>query len=246
MNFLLHRHLGARDLDSATAGVGAMLPDLWRMADRRVRPRTEAHAPVASLPLEALLLGVEHHVAADRWFHQSAVFIDGEEEATRRLGEAKLSARRSILFAHVLWELCLDGELVRREGRERIMTAIGDGVRDAGDAMRAAADVHHFTRVARMPEERLAFERRLDRICRELSAGPWIQSYGSGEGIAAIVGAMRRRVGLEPMGPDDLARLAEVARALLERAVDGVDRILATQVPIVASASASAKSRATL
>src|SRR5262245_14457660 len=37
VNFVLHHHLAARDLGSPAAGAGAMLPDLWRMADRRVR-----------------------------------------------------------------------------------------------------------------------------------------------------------------------------------------------------------------
>ena len=43
MNFLLHRHLAARALASSEAGHGAMLPDLWRMADRRVRADRRTH-----------------------------------------------------------------------------------------------------------------------------------------------------------------------------------------------------------
>jgi hypothetical protein len=205
-----------------------MLPDLWRMADRRVRPSTERLVDVAHAPLDSLLLGVDHHLAADRWFHQSAVFSEGEEEATRRLRGARLSARRAVLFAHALWELCLDGELVRREGAARIMAAVRDGVREAGDALPAAADAHHFARVARTVGEREDFDRKLDRMCREMVGGPWVESYATGEGIAAIVNAMRRRVRLESMGADDLSRLAEVARELLEQASDAVDRILAT------------------
>ena len=33
MNFLLHRHLATEALASSGAGVGAMLPDLWRLVD---------------------------------------------------------------------------------------------------------------------------------------------------------------------------------------------------------------------
>src|SRR3954468_14876389 len=45
VNFLLHHHLAARDLGSPEAAVGAMLPDLWRMADRRVRAIRRLAAP---------------------------------------------------------------------------------------------------------------------------------------------------------------------------------------------------------
>jgi len=227
MNFLLHRHLAARDLGTSAAGVGAMLPDLWRMADRRVRPSALHRPEAVSPPLGALLSGVEHHVAADRWFHADTVFVDGEREATQLLREAKISARRTLLFAHILWELCLDGELVRREGFDRVVTAVREGMREAAPAVSESAELHHFSRVAREPDERLAFQRRMGRICGELTRGPWIEGYQTGEGIAARVQGVRARVGLEPMSSDDEARFADVARALLGRAVGPVERILA-------------------
>jgi hypothetical protein len=227
MNFLLHRHLGARDLGTPASGVGAMLPDLWRMADRRVRPGSfEAPAGVLR-PLGDLLSGVQHHLAADRWFHADAVFVDGEREATRLLRDAKISAPRTVLFAHVLWELCLDGELVRREGPGRVTAAVREGMDEARASLSESADLHHFSRFTRTPEERLAFETRLARICRELARGPWIEGYQTGEGVAARIQGVRQSVGLAPMSVEDEARLATVARALLGRAVSDVDRVLA-------------------
>lgn len=227
MNFLLHRHLGARDLGTLASGVGAMLPDLWRMADRRVRPGS-FEAPTAVLrPLGDILSGVHHHLAADRWFHADAIFVDGEREATRLLRDAKISAPRTVLFAHVLWELCLDGELVRREGAGRVTAAVREGMDEARASLSETAELHHFSRVARTPEERLAFETRLDRICRELARGPWIEGYQTGEGVAARIQGVRQSVGLPRMSVDDEARLAEVARALLGSAVCAVDRVLA-------------------
>jgi hypothetical protein len=235
MNFLLHRHLGARDLGSKVAGVGAMLPDLWRMADRRVRPSALLPSRVGGAPLDALLAGIEHHLAADRWFHADSVFVDGEREAIERLRDARISARRTVLFAHILWELCLDGELVRREGCDRVVTALREGIQDAGAALSESAELHHFSRVMRTPDERAAFEGRFDRIGRELARGPWIEGYQTGEGIAARIQGVRTRVGLLPMDEDDEARFADVARTLLERAGAAVDRVLA--VPTFAAAT---------
>ncbi len=230
MNFLLHRHLGARDLGTTAAGVGAMLPDLWRMADRRVRPRAAREALPAtagSAPLVDLLLGIEHHVVADRWFHSDPVFVEGEREAVDRLRHAQITARRTTLFAHVLWELCLDGELLRREGLDRITRELQGGLECTQAALAASAEIHHFSRVVRTGDERFRFERRLARICLELASGSWIDGYQTGEGIAARLQGLRSRLGLDAMSPDDASRLAAVADALLVRAADALDRILA-------------------
>jgi acyl carrier protein phosphodiesterase len=225
MNFLLHRHLAARDIGHDAAGAGAMLPDLWRMADRRVRPALEASFEAPGT-LAHVLAGVLHHVRADHWFHRDAVFVDGEREATARLKEAKLEARRSVLFGHVLWELCLDGELVRREG-VAVRDRVEDGFHLADRALDQAAELHHFSRVPRTPEERATFTRRMQRIVRELSQGEWIPGYADDEGIAERLQGVRRRLGLALMGPADVGRLTEVARLLRASASDAVTRILA-------------------
>src|SRR5205085_1200656 len=124
MNFLLHRHLAARDLGSPSAAHGAMLPDLWRIVDRRVRateaePRRDAIAGVRAGGgdrLAEVMAGIAHHLEADRWFHASAVFSVGERATAARFREAGFFAPRMGLLGHVAWELLLDGALVRRLG----------------------------------------------------------------------------------------------------------------------------------
>jgi hypothetical protein len=227
VNFVLHLHLAARDLASPAAGAGAMLPDLWRMADRRVRAQRlrplESRDPSA---LDAALAGIEHHLEVDRWFHTDLVFSDGEREAARLLQEAHVKAPRIGLFAHVLWEVCLDGALVRREGLERMLDLLRRGVAELGpDALERAADLHHFGRVAREASERATFEARLTRILAELERGPWIEGYQHGPGIAARISGVRRGVGLPPLGDEDAERLAAVAEALLSRAPPVLARI---------------------
>jgi chromosome condensin MukBEF complex kleisin-like MukF subunit len=229
MNFLLHRHLGARDLGSAAAGVGAMLPDLWRMADRHVRPAASAvdEGPSDGV-LADVLAGVQHHLVADRWFHRDRVFVDGEREATQRLRDARLGARRSVLLGHVLWELCLDGELVRREGAEQLKAALRSGVDSAGPRLSLAVETHHFARAGRSLDERRAFDDRLARIVDALLRGPWIDGYAAADGVAARIQGVRTRLGLEPMDADDLARFAAVADALRASAALALDAILVT------------------
>jgi acyl carrier protein phosphodiesterase len=234
VNFLLHLHLAARDLGSPAAGAGAMLPDLWRMADRRVRARrvdTEALQEVDGEAhpeaLEEVLAGIDHHLAIDRWFHADPVFLDGEREAAAVLREARLAARRSPMLAHVLWELCLDGALLRREGTGTLLDQVRRGTAAVarGAGMRAA-ELHHFAHVAREESARAAFAARMDRILAELARGPWIEGYRSGAGIAARLQGVRVGVGLAPMDAADLERLAEIAEALLARAAGALGAAL--------------------
>ncbi|HVY48898.1 MAG TPA: hypothetical protein VHB21_23575, partial [Minicystis sp.] len=105
MNFLLHRHLAAAALGTPTAGLGAMLPDVWRMADRRARPSRDV-AATQDERVAALLAGIDHHLDADRRFHATEAFTRGERAVAEAVDRAAPSAPRVRLFAHVLWELC--------------------------------------------------------------------------------------------------------------------------------------------
>ncbi|MFT3769829.1 MAG: hypothetical protein QM820_30710 [Minicystis sp.] len=225
MNFVLHHHLAARDLGSSAAGAGAMLPDLWRMADRRVRPHAAAASDDEGTAI--VLAGVAHHVGVDRWFHADPVFTDGERDAAALLRGAEIAAPRTVMFAHVLWELCLDGALIRAVGFEAMMASLRAGITDvrAGSAARAA-ERHHFDRIARSPEDRAAFDGRMARILEAIARGPWVEGYQSGAGIAERVQGVRMRLGLAAMDDADLTRFAGVADRLLERAPEAVERIL--------------------
>jgi hypothetical protein len=205
-----------------------MLPDLWRIADRKVRALREPPDPGedAAPDVRSVLAGIAHHLDVDRWFHADRVFADGEKEAARLLHEARVSAPRSVLLAHVLWELCLDGALVRREGLATVLDLLHRGVvaLSPSVAERVAA-LHHFDRVARSDADRSLFAARLQHILAELERGPWIEGYQQGAGVAARLQGVRRSVGLLPMDQDDLARVADVAEALLARAPEIVLRI---------------------
>lgn len=237
MNFLLHRHLAHRasgsPIDERGAlieGVGAMLPDLWRMADRRVRT-----APVdvardllgeADEAARALLRGIEHHLEADLWFHDAPVFTEGERATIAALRSAEVKARKLTLFAHPLWEMCLDGALVRKLGEAAILRVTAEGFRLADTALRAAAHVHHFVHVKDSEAYRAEFERNLWGIANALATGPWIGAYARSEGLVRALTGMRRRFGLAPFEDDERGRLAAAIATLEPRADEAVEEIL--------------------
>jgi hypothetical protein len=231
VNFLLHHHLALRDLGSPEAAVGAMLPDLWRMADRRVRPAVTAIAADDAGPgLTRVLAGITHHVAADRWFHRDPVFLDGELRCVVRL-RSVADVPRIGLFAHVLWELCLDGALLDRVGLFPVLHALREGF-DAtlGASAERAVDLHHFDRVGRSLDDRATFAPRLGRLCAAIADGPWIDGYRSGEGLSYRIQGVRARLGMDPVPVEGHAHLAEACAELLEAAVPVVDRILVASI----------------
>jgi hypothetical protein len=228
VNFLLHRELAVRDTGSEIVGVGAMLPDLWRMADRRVRP---SRAPIEHTPGEAaeraMLVGIGHHVRADAWFHASPFFVEGERATLSALRGSGASAGRLALFAHVVWEMCLDGALVRRVGHEPLLASLRRGFEAAaGEPSARSVELHHFARVPRGPGEREAFDARMERIVVELSRGPWTQGYQHGDGLAERLGGVRVRLGLPPLSPEDRARIGDALDGLTDRADASVEGLL--------------------
>ncbi|WP_437818878.1 hypothetical protein [Sorangium sp. So ce1078] len=237
MNFLLHRHLAARDLGSVAAGAAAMLPDLWRMADRRVRPSRAPDRPDALPPcLAEVLAGIDHHVAVDRWFHAAPVFVEGERRLSEALRGAALGAPRLALFAHVLWEMCLDGALVRRIGLAPLLDDLRAGLTAiAGAPADSAASIHHFHRRAPSPAaslaDRPAFEARLRHICDELARGPWIAGYQHGAGLTLRLSGVRSRFGMPPFTPSQHAHLAALLDNLTAPADDALDDLLRTAPP---------------
>lgn len=228
MNFLLHRHLAARDLGTAAAGIGAMLPDLWRMVDRRVRPsRERIDRAAAPAEVSAVLSGIEHHLAADRWFHAAAVFEDGERITRERIQAARLDAPKVALFAHVTWEMCLDGALVRREGLDSTTASLRDGFAIVtGVPAGEAVVMHHFGRMMRSAAERAEFDAGMERLFAAIGRGPWIGSYRTGAGVAGRVEGMRVRLGLGTFTAADRGRLAEAIDDLAGPADAAVGEII--------------------
>jgi hypothetical protein len=219
VNFLLHRFLATRDLGSEIAGIGAMLPDLWRMVDRRVRPVSGATSSDAGDELSLILSGIEHHLDVDRWFHSAEGFVEGERTMSERLRASRVDAPKLGLFAHVAWELCLDGALLRREGFDETLQSLRDGFAAvAGPPVDRAVSLHHFDRIDRPIEERRRFDQALRGLFAELAQGRLIAGYRTGAGVARRIEGIRLRFGFPRFAEPDRQRLGEVFDAVASQA----------------------------
>jgi acyl carrier protein phosphodiesterase len=232
VNFLLHRHLAQLAHDSTLAGLGAMLPDLWRMADRRVRPASPIEDAWDALgegdhETHEVMRGIEHHLEVDLWFHEHDVFTTGEQRTAEALRGARTAAKKLVLFAHPLWEMCLDGALVRRLGGGPVRAAVAEAFTRGAPAARAAARAHSFARVKEDDRRLDAFEARMRWLGEELSSGPWIEGYARPDGLVRGLAGMRGRLGLPPFTDDERERLTEQVATLAAPADTALDEIFA-------------------
>lgn len=206
-----------------------MLPDLWRMADRRARVGgLAAGAPdMPDAGLRELRAGVEHHLEIDRWFHHTPELTEGERASAERLRTSRASAPRLGLFAHIVWEMALDGALVRRVGLAAMLELLRRGFQATEGARSPLARALGVTRLLTRPEELDAFDLRMQRIEREIAKGPWIQSYQDGPGLAVCLAGVRSRLGMPPFEQDDAARLGEALDEVASEAQGSLDALFA-------------------
>jgi hypothetical protein len=200
------------------------LPDVWRMADRRAHLRDAARMHQPDL-VRAVLDGVAHHVAADARFHAAPVFTIGEQTTRDALRNAS-NAPKLAIFAHITWELCLDGALVRRVGLEALLDAVRSSIR----AVRP--DAHHRAALASAPslgarsvEERDRFEARVDQILDAIALGPWVAGYATGAGIVERLEGVRGRLRLAPLPAVDRDSVGRALGGLAGRADEALDEI---------------------
>lgn len=237
MNFLLHHYFAARELGSEASGIGAMLPDLWRMADRRARPGPREGSPPegaiggrdAPSPLAEVLAGIEHHIEADRWFHGTPELTEGERACAERLRSAGASAPRLGLFAHIVWEMALDGALVRAQGLAVVLDRLRRGFEATAEARSRALEARGVSRIFGGSGDRALFEERMARLTREIARGPWIESYQSGAGLTACLAGVRSRLGMPPFVGEDPARLTEALEPMTEAASGALESLFASR-----------------
>lgn len=195
-----------------------MLPDLWRLAHRR--------AHVHRLPLEpalpALREGLAHHTLTDRWFHEADALHQGEQALLDAFAREQITAPKLRLFAHPLWEICLDGALVRTLGvtpcRQWLGLIFAEASSPRAMAQRAMASV--------LGPDGDAFLGRMEKIDKDLTHGPWLEAYTRGDGVAWCLDAMRLRSGLTRIDGDALGRLGRCIDALAPLADRSVEEIL--------------------
>jgi len=221
VNFLLHHHLALLDLGRPEAAAGAMLPDVWRMADRRARARRLESGADGGV-IASVSDGVAHHLAVDAWFHRAAVFADGETATREALRRAR-DAPKMGLFAHVAWELCLDGALLRRYGTESVLRDVRVSVAAVRpDTHRRAAHLHTGLEASDRP----TFELRVDSILDAIALGPWVAGYATAPGVVERLDGLRARFGFTALSSADRDAVAGALEALERDADAGLDTIL--------------------
>lgn len=224
MNFLLHREWALRETGDPVLASASMLPDLWRMVERRARLGSR-HFRVDDAGLgSSASRGLTHHLATDRWFHDDPLFTEGERRTVHALADAGVRSEKMILFAHPLWELLLDGALVRLLGWEYTQSSLAAARSVAGGASaHALAESVGLSRLLPEAAARDAFAARLESLWDALQEGPWIAAYTTPEGLAECIIRMRQRVGYGDVEPADRARLVR-AIATLEANADAALR----------------------
>jgi hypothetical protein len=208
-----------------------MLPDLWRMADRRVRPSLQPLAATGSPRVDEVNAGIDHHHRVDAAFHESALFRDGEAAIMRALRE--IPAPRLSLFGHIAFELCLDGALVRREG-EALLEDVRAAIAVAADAsagespVEAAARLHYATRKSEPLPDR--FQARVAWLLGEVARGPWVEGYARGAQVADRIDGIRKSLGFPTVEGADREQLVRVLDDAIARAEDEIGAAFALDV----------------
>ena len=154
------------------------------------------------------------------------MFTRGESAVRDVLRRATDSPKLG-LFAHITWELCLDGALLRRVGTQRVL----EGLRGAVASVRP--DVHHglAATLVRLPSaERPAFEARVNRILDAILAGPWVAGYATASGVVERLEGLRRRLGLGVVSSADRDVVADGLETLAPHADTSLDEIARSAV----------------
>ena len=202
-----------------------MLPDVWRMADRRARAKRGkgAAVPGAGAAIELVTRGIEHHFEMDAWFHGAAVFERGEN-AVREALKAARDVPKIGLFAHIAWELCLDGALLRLVGTDAVLAAMRASIATVRPQLHHRAAHECIDLPA---EARGRFERRVDQILDAIAEGPWVAGYATAAGITERLEGLRLRLGFAAMdqdGRDAVARALEPMAWHADRALEEILR----------------------
>ncbi|MCC6527410.1 MAG: hypothetical protein IT373_32480 [Polyangiaceae bacterium] len=228
MNFLLHRHFASIELGSALAGVGAMLPDLFRLAGRKLRaPRPDA--PSAGPCGDEIGRGIGHHFETDRWFHVGRVFREGERETAALMRALPAPPPKLALFAHVIWEMCLDGAHLRRVGLGAVLAELRAAAPRLDPEVLAALAA--TTAPDATSDDHARVGQRVAELWERLLDGGWLEAYCSGEGRCFPLGGVRSLFGLPFFEP---AERAVLARALERRLLAAEARLdaLASEWPV--------------
>ena len=216
MNYFAH---GRRFVNQPYFMAGTSVPDWLPVLDRRIKARPKGVRPFVDHEdpdLSAIAAGILQHHHDDGWFHVSEPFVTLSMACTGdwRGVLGKQTGLRCRFLGHVLVELLLDAELIRRDPQlldqyYQVMESLdGDRVEKAVSAM------------ASQPATGLA--PLLEVFCRER----FLYDYLEDAKLLRRLNQVMRRVGLEQI-PAEAAGLIGQVRS---RVADQTDLLLAEPV----------------
>ena len=213
MNYFAH---GRRFVNQSYFMAGTSVPDWLPVLDRRIKARPKGARPFLDHEdpdLSAMAAGILQHHHDDGWFHVSEPFIKLSMACTGHWREllGKQSGLRCRFLGHVLVELLLDAELIRRD--PDLLDEYYQ-VMESLDGERVEKLVSTMTT---KPASGLA--RLLVVFCRER----FLYDYLEDATLLRRLNQVMRRVGLEQI-PAEAASLVATMRPLVG---DQADQLLA-------------------
>jgi hypothetical protein len=204
MNYFAH---GLPHLEDPYFLAGTAVPDWLNVADRGVRVRTRQAAPFVDHVEDALARlarGIVEHHRDDAWFHETPAFHELCWQLTSAVKQALPDDEgfRPSFLGHILVEILLDAELIRRqpERLQQYYQALG-----SIDGLTVQSAVN---RMAARPTDRLAL--LVPLFCRER----FLWDYLDDGKLLGRLNQVMRRVRL-PLLPDALVDVFPSARKLV-------------------------------
>lgn len=212
MNYLAHAY---GRLDHALGPLylaGLALPDWLGVLRGRVKCRARTAAPWvnhADPHLAALAQGVMQHHEDDGWFHTTPAFVELSLQLAKTLREALAdrTGMRPWFLGHVLLEMLLDAELMRREPTfvdryyKKMRTIDASLVETATGQMIGST------------------AQGLAGLIERFIALRFLADYAEDAGLIFRLGQVAQRVGLEAV-PPELAAWAPAMRAAVAARAD--------------------------
>jgi hypothetical protein len=205
MNYFAH---GLPHVDNPYLLAGTAVPDWLNVADRGVRVRSRQAAPFvdhAEEPLARLARGIVQHHRDDAWFHETAAFQELCWQFTSLVKQAlpEDEGFRPSFLGHILVEILLDAELIRRQPArlEEYYRAL-----ESIDGLVVQTAVN---RMAARPTDRLAL--LVPLFCRER----FLWDYLDDGKLLGRLNQVMRRVRL-PLLPEALIDLFPSAREVVQ------------------------------
>lgn len=189
MNFFAH---GRTFVDEPYRLAGVATPDWLSVLNRRIRARSKYAAPHLDDPDEriaAIARGVTQHHADDKWFHQTATFVEMNLAFTVELRDRIQDDEgfRPRFLGHILIELLLDATLI--EDQPEQLDVYYESMRSLDfDFVERAV-----SQMTNRPAENLRV--LIPRFCDER----FLYDYGDDEKLFLRLNQVMRRVKLAPL-----------------------------------------------